>query len=76
MHIHSVKVISKGRIKEILTLLFEGDDIAFENIKWSRHARGVLRCGISNIRFSNIEILREDDKWCLSSSGGGPQVDK
>ena len=46
----------------------------FENVVWSRHARGVIRCGISNIRFSNIEIVREAEDWCLSSSGGGPQV--
>ena len=26
------------------------------------------------MRFTNITILREDKSWCLSTSGGGPQI--
>ena len=32
------------------------------------------RCGINNVRFTNITIEREDKGWCLSTSGGGPQI--
>ena len=46
----------------------------FERIIWTQHSRGVLRCGISNIRFTDIKILREGPEWCLATSGGGPQV--
>ena len=43
--------------KAILTLreiknssLFQGGDIVFENIEWTRSSRGVIRGGASNIR--------------------------
>jgi hypothetical protein len=52
-----------------------GDDIVFERVIWTQHSRGVLRCGISNIRFSDIIIRREGPAWCLATSGGGPQVE-
>ncbi|MFC2081066.1 fibronectin type III domain-containing protein [Bacteroidota bacterium] len=54
-----------------------GDDIAFDFCKWTRKTRGVLRGGISNIRFSNCLIDRGPKIGgrtpCLSSPGGGPQ---
>lgn len=54
-----------------------GDDIAFDNCKWTQKTRGVLRGGISNIRFSNC-LIDQGPKIggrtpCLSSPGGGPQ---
>ena len=57
-----------------LPVIILGDDIVFERIIWAQHSRGVLRCGISNIRFTDIKILREGPQWCLATSGGGPQV--
>ena len=54
-----------------------GDDIVFENCKWTRKTRGVLRGGISNIRFSDCLIDRGPKVGgrtpCLASPGGGPQ---
>ena len=55
-----------------------GDDIVFDHVKWTRQSRGVLRCGINNIRFSNCAVKREPPvnghQWCLATSGGGPQI--
>merc|ERR1711962_193379 len=51
-----------------------GNDIVFESITWSRQSRGVIRCGASNLRFSNITIRRDHEGDCLSPSGGGPQL--
>ena len=28
------------------------NDILFENIRWTRQSRGVIRCGATNIRYS------------------------
>jgi len=54
-----------------------GDDIAFEDCKWTQKTRGVLRGGIGNIRFSNCSIERSPKVGgrtpCLASPGGGPQ---
>lgn len=54
-----------------------GDDIAFDSCKWTRKTRGVLRGGISNIRFSNCLIDRGPKIGgrtpCMASPGGGPQ---
>lgn len=54
-----------------------GDDIAFDSCKWTWKTRGVLRGGISNIRFSNCLIERGPVVGgrtpCLASPGGGPQ---
>ena len=35
-----------------------GDDLVFESVTFSRQSRGVLRCGINNVRFSDIKIVR------------------
>ena len=55
-----------------------GEDIAFEYVKWTRQSRGVLRCGINKIRFSNCKVEKEPpingQGWCLATSGGGPQI--
>ncbi len=54
-----------------------GDNIVFEDCKWTRKTRGVLRGGISNIRFSGCMIDRGPKIGgrtpCLASPGGGPQ---
>ncbi|MCF8379004.1 MAG: fibronectin type III domain-containing protein [Bacteroidales bacterium] len=54
-----------------------GDNIAFDSCKWTWKTRGVLRGGISNIRFSNCLIDRGSEVGgrtpCLASPGGGPQ---
>ena len=34
----------------------------------------LVRCGASNVRFTNITVEREDKSWCLSTSDGGPQI--
>ncbi len=55
-----------------------GDDIVFEQCKWTQKSRGVFRGGISNIRFSGCVIERaprvEGRVPCLSAPGGGPQI--
>lgn len=54
-----------------------GDDIAFEDCKWTQKTRGVLRAGISNIRFVNCTTERGPRVGgripCLASPDGGPQ---
>ena len=35
-----------------------GDDLVFESVTFSRQSRGVLRCGINNVRFSDVNIIR------------------
>ena len=45
-----------------------------ENIIWSGEARGVVRCGVSNIKMVNITIPLLQPGDCLSTPGGGPQV--
>lgn len=54
-----------------------GDDIAFEDCKWTQKTRGVLRAGISNIRFVNCTTERGPSVGgripCLASPDGGPQ---
>jgi len=55
-----------------------GNDIAFDSCKWTRKSRGVLRGGISNIRFTNCLIDRGPRIGgripCLSTPDGGPQI--
>ena len=51
-----------------------GNDILFENVIWTRQSRGVIRCGISNIKMKNISIEKEDNDQCLATPGGGPQL--
>ena len=65
-------MITKADLHIVLML---GDDIVFERVIWTQHSRGVLRCGISNIRFSDIIIRREGPTWCLSTSGDDPKVE-
>ena len=55
-----------------------GDDIHFENCKWTRKTRGVLRGGISNVSFIDCHFDRGPKIGgrtpCLASPGGGPQI--
>ena len=55
-----------------------GEQVVFEHVKWTRQSRGVLRCGIPNIRFSKCQVRKESpvngQGWCLATSGGGPQL--
>ena len=50
------EVITKADLHFVLLL---EDDIVFESVIWTQHSRGLLRCGIGNIRFSDIIIRRE-----------------
>jgi hypothetical protein len=55
-----------------------GDNIHFEECKWTRKTRGKLRGGISNVKFSGCYIDRGPRIGgrvpCLASPGGGPQI--
>eukprot|EP01084_Bolivina_argentea_P161818 281640_1 len=55
-----------------------GNDIIFQNIKWTQTTRGILRCGVSNILFENVSVLRSPaingQMPCMASSAGGPQI--
>jgi len=52
----------------------KGKDIVFESVTFSRQARVVFRWGASNLRFSDINIRRDSERDCLSTSTGGPQI--
>ena len=61
-------MITKADLHIVLLL---GDDIVFERVIWSHYSRGLLRCGIGNIKFSDIIIRREGP----APQVGGPQVE-
>ena len=42
-----------------------GSDIVFEYMKFMRSSRGTFRCGISNVRISNVLIQKDGPNWCL-----------
>ena len=45
-----------------------GSDIVFEYMKFMRSSRGTFRCGISNVRISNVLIRKDGPNWCLGIS--------
>lgn len=57
-----------------------GNSISFINITWTHTTRGTLRCGISNVLFRNISIIRSPALYgqtpCMSSNAGGPQMNQ
>ena len=34
-----------------------GEDVSLENLVWTEQARGVIRCGISNVRCGHCFVL-------------------
>lgn len=58
--------------------LHGGDDVAFERVRWTQHSRGVVRGGISNVRFEDTVVERPPPVAgitpCLATAGGGPQI--
>ena len=57
-----------------------GNDIIFKNILWTQSSRGTLRCGINNILFDSIKVLRSppinNQTPCMSTNAGGPQLNQ
>jgi hypothetical protein len=57
---------------------FQGSDITFEDVHWTRKSRGVFRGGIDRVRFTRCVVDRGPDVQgqtpCLSTPDGGPQI--
>ena len=57
-----------------------GNDIIFKNILYTQSSRGTLRCGVNNILFDNIKVLRSKSingqTPCMSTNAGGPQLNQ
>ena len=51
-----------------------GEDITFENITWTRQARGVLRKGISKIRFVNTVCFYPSNPFLIHFNIEGLQT--
>ena len=47
-----------------------GEDILFKNVKWTRQARGAIRCGFNGIRYTKVVVHlyqeRLKEKCCIS----------
>lgn len=69
----AIKVKHGGQTFELL----EGSGIAFRNVRWTGHSRGVVR-DCHNVEFRNTRVDRETDVDgqipFLSTNGGGPQI--
>ena len=55
-----------------------GDTVSFVRVRWTQHARGCVRGGISNVRFEGCAVERPPPLAgitpCLATAGGGPQI--
>eukprot|EP01063_Lacrimia_lanifica_P015173 TRINITY_DN21994_c0_g1_i1.p1 TRINITY_DN21994_c0_g1~~TRINITY_DN21994_c0_g1_i1.p1 ORF type:complete len:219 (+),score=16.21 TRINITY_DN21994_c0_g1_i1:715-1371(+) len=51
-----------------------GDAVEFLSVRFLGHSRGVIRGGISNIRFEDCVVAKRTPSQCLATNGGGPQL--
>eukprot|EP01063_Lacrimia_lanifica_P006479 TRINITY_DN13970_c0_g1_i1.p1 TRINITY_DN13970_c0_g1~~TRINITY_DN13970_c0_g1_i1.p1 ORF type:complete len:273 (+),score=74.04 TRINITY_DN13970_c0_g1_i1:2-820(+) len=52
----------------------QGDSVEFASVRFLGHSRGVIRGGISNIKFEDCVVAKRTLSQCLATNGGGPQL--
>jgi len=53
--------------------MFQGDDLAFERVRWTHHSRGIIQ-NTNNVRFLDTVVERYRADAAIGTPGGGPQV--
>ena len=69
-----------GEPRSISYFFRESREVMFERVRWTRQSRGVFRLGTQDVTIKDCEIVRERPVggmgWCLSTSDGGPQLER